>query len=90
MLENWLIADPQGIRHYKFIQKTIMTQVGTKADEKDALAIIRGAFPKERSYCKAIDAPRLAACIRTTLPEVRHRSHSLDKFLRECGVSLLK
>ncbi len=88
-LENWLIADPEGLCSHNYVTRNFSRQVKGNADTKDAIRIINSVYPHGRSYDKFTDAPRLAACVRTMLPEVRRRSHSLDKLLRECGVAPL-
>lgn len=85
-LENWLIADPEGILTHNYIVRDLSSAVGTNADGKDALALLNNAYRPARRYHKCMDAPRLASKVRTMEPNVRRRSHSLDKLLRECGV----
>lgn len=85
-LENWLIADPKGILVHNYIRRDLSRQVGRNADGKDAIALLEQAFPPARRYHKRMDAPALAAKVRPMQPDVRRRSHSLDKLLRECGV----
>lgn len=85
-LENWLIADPDAFATHAYIARKVAHKVGSKADCKPALDIIKWAFRKGLTYHKAKDAPRLAAVVRVLDPTVRRRSKSLDKFLREAGV----
>lgn len=88
-LENWLIADPKGIFTHNYIVKDLSSTVGVKADDKDALTLLKEAFAPGHHYHKRIHAPQLACKVRTMRSDVRHRSHSLDKLLRECGVPTL-
>ena len=85
-LENWIIADPKGIFTHNYIIKDLSRAVGSKADGKDALTLLKRAYQTGRHYHKRMDAPKLACKVRTMQPDVRLRSHSLDKLLRECGV----
>lgn len=85
-LENWLIADPKGILTHNYIVKDLSRVVGSKADGKDALTLLKRAYQPGRHYQKRMDAPKLACKVRAMQPDVRLRSHSLDKLLRECGV----
>jgi hypothetical protein len=85
-LENWLIADPQGILGHAYIRRSIARRVGKNADSRDAVSIIRWAFGPQRHYHKTSDAPALAARVRVERNDVRKRSKSLDKLLREAGV----
>lgn len=85
-LENWLIADPKGILTHNYIARDLSSVVGSKADGKDAIALLKRAYKPGQYYHKRRDAPRLAYRVRTMQPDVRRRSYSLDKLLRECGV----
>jgi len=85
-LENWLLADPQGLARHAYIRGSISGKVGSVADSKPAVEIIKRVFRKGRTYHKARDAPQLAAVVRILDRDVRKRSKSLDKFLREAGV----
>lgn len=85
-LENWLIADPKGILTHKYIVRDLSRAVGSEADGKDAIALLKRAYQPGQHYHKRMDAPRLASRVRAIRPDVRLRSHSLDKLLRECGV----
>ena len=86
-LENWLLADPAGLAKHAYISRSPASKVGNNADGvHDAQAVIRWAYRKGSQYHKRRDAPGLAAKIRVLRPEVRKRSKSLDKFLREAGV----
>lgn len=85
-LENWLIADPKGLHTHNYIDKDLSKAVGANADGKDALTLLKQAYRPGRSYDKRMDAPQLASKIGTMQRDVRRRSHSLDKLLRECGV----
>lgn len=85
-LENWLIADPKGILTHSYIVKDLSRVVGSNADGKDALTLLRRAYQSGRYYHKHMDAPKLASRVRAMQAHVRLRSHSLDKLLRECGV----
>jgi len=89
-LENWLIADPEGLSSHAYIVRSIARKVGSIADSKPAIEIIKWAFRKGRSYHKARDAPALARSVDVLDPAVRRRSKSLDKFLREAGVPPLE
>ncbi len=84
-LENWLIADPKGILTHNYIVKDLSRVVGVKVDGKDGETLLKGAYKPGRYYHKRMDAPKLASKVRTMRPDVRLRSHSLDKLLRECG-----
>lgn len=84
-LENWLVADPTGISQHAYIGRDIRRRVGTNADGLDALSIIRDAYRSGRHYHKARDAPALAAKVRVDRSDVRARSKSLNKLLREAG-----
>lgn len=86
-LENWLIADPKGLHSHSYIVKDLSRVVGANADGKGAVTLLKEAYLPGRSYHKRMDAPSLAAKIRVMRPDVRRRSHSLDKLLRECGVA---
>jgi len=85
-LENWLIADPKGILAHKYIVKDLSRAVGSKADGKDAITLLKHAYQPGRHYHKHMHAPKLASKVRAMQADVRSRSHSLDKLLRECGV----
>lgn len=85
-LENWLIADPEGIGTHAYIERDISKRVGARADGRDAVSIMQWAYGARRYYHKSKDAPHLAAKVRVGRRDVRNRSHSLDKFLREAGV----
>jgi len=85
-LENWLVADPSGLRQHAYIVRDVRNRVGRNADSQDAVAMIKWAYGSRRSYEKARDAPRLAVKVRTFRNDVRQRSKSLDKLLREAGV----
>jgi hypothetical protein len=85
-LENWLIADPEGIGEHSYIQKDISRRVGNNADSKDAVGILHWAYGPRRFYDKSRDASQIAARVRTDRGEVRKRSKSLDKLLREACV----
>jgi hypothetical protein len=85
-LENWIIADPKGILTHNYIVRDLSRAVRAKADGKDALTLLKQAYKPGRHYHKHMDAPKLAAKVRAMQPDVRRRSHSLDKLLRECGV----
>lgn len=89
-LENWLIADPEGLSSHAYIVRSIARKVGSVADSKPAIEIIKWAFRKGRSYHKARDAPALARSVDVLDPAVRRRSKSLDKFLREAGIPPLE
>jgi hypothetical protein len=84
-LENWLIADPAGLARHAHIRHDCATRVGAVADGKDALSILRWAYKKGTTYHKRRDAPALAKQVRTSSTQVRRRSKSLDKLLREAG-----
>lgn len=84
-LENWLIADPEGIGTHVYMEKDIRRRVGSNADGRDAVAIVQWAYGSRR-YHKARDAPALAARVRVERADVRQRSRSLRKLLREAGV----
>jgi hypothetical protein len=86
-LENWLITDPEGILTHNYIVQDLSRAVGNNADSKDAEKLIKRAFKKGRHYLKNIHARELAVRTRTMKKEVRRRSHSLDKLLRECGIA---
>jgi len=88
-LENWLVADPKGILTHNYIVKDLSSAVGANADGKDALTLLKQAFQPGRHYHKRMDAPKLACKVHATQPDVRLRSHSLDKLLRECRVPSL-
>lgn len=88
-LENWLVADPSGLCNHAYLAKDLSTAVGNNADGKDALTLLKGAYRPGRAYHKRMDASRLAKAVCVMKPEVRHRSKSLDKFLRELGVPSL-
>jgi hypothetical protein len=60
--------------------------VGQNADGLDAIEIIQWAYGSRRYYDKRRDAPQLAAKVRTNRRDVRQRSKSLHKLLREAGV----
>lgn len=85
-LENWLLADPEGIQRHNYIAKRISGRVGGNADGVDAIAVLKWAYKSGRQYDKVADAPALARSVRVTEMRVRQRSKSLDKFLREVGV----
>ena len=85
-LENWLIADPDGLLGHSYIRRSIRTRVGASADERDAIHIINYAYPNGRVYHKTRDAAGLAAKVRVCDPDVRKRSRSLDKLLKEAGL----
>ena len=85
-LENWLIADPEGVGGHSYIGRSITRRVGTNADGCDAISIIQGAYGRGRRYHKTRDAPALAARVRVERADVRQRSKSLDKLLREAHV----
>lgn len=89
-LENWLIADPQGIFAHNYIVNDLSSAVGTNADAKEALTLLKRAYKPGRCYHKRMDAPDIASKVRTMLPDVRRRSRSLDKLLRECGLPPLR
>jgi len=90
MLENWIIADPKGILAHNYIVKDLSRAVGVKADGKDALTLLKRAYKSGCHYHKSMDAPKLAAKVNTLDPDVRFRSPSLDKLLRECGIPPLR
>jgi len=85
-LENWLLADPRGIRSHAYIQRDITRRAGANVDGLDALSIMRWAYGSGRAYDKTRDAAALATRVRVERREVRQRSKSLDKLLREAGV----
>jgi len=85
-LENWLISDPEGLATHAYIEKDVSRRVGANADGRDAVEIIEWAYRANSRYHKRRDAPALAAKVRVQQPEVRVRSKSLDKLLREAGV----
>lgn len=85
-LENWLIADPEGIRRHAYIERGIASRVGNNADGHDAVGILNWAYGPGRRYQKTKDAPALAARVRVREQDVRRRSKSLCKLLREAGV----
>lgn len=88
-LENWLLADPKGICTHNYIDKDLSRAVGSKADGKDAVTMLKEAYTPGRYYHKRMDAPNLARRVRTVQRDVRLRSPSLDKLLREFGVAAL-
>lgn len=85
-LENWLVSDPQGLADHAYIEKDISGRVGANADGDDAVEIIKWAYRGNSRYDKRRDAPSLAAKVRVEQADVRGRSKSLDKLLREAGV----
>jgi len=88
-LENWLIADPEGLHTHNYVVRDLSRKVGANADAKDGVALLKWAYRPGRYYHKTRDAPSLAAKVNVTDSSVRRRSHSLDKLLRECGVAPL-
>lgn len=84
-LENWLIADPQGIRQHAYISRDIARRVGSNADGLDAIRILQWAYRPGKYYHKTKDGPALAARVRVLQQGVRRCSKSLDKLLREAG-----
>ena len=89
-LENWLVADPRGILAHNNIVRDVSRAVGSNADGKDGQALLRRAYGPRQHYHKAMDAPQLASRVDAMRPDVRARSRSLDKLLRECGVAPLR
>ena len=85
-LENWLVTDPVGVRKHAYVQRDISKRVGSNADGLDALSLIQWAYGPKRYYHRSRDAAHLAARVRVRRQEVRQRSKSLDKLLREAGV----
>lgn len=85
-LENWLIADPKGILGHNYIVKDLSRAVGANADGKDALSLLKQAYQPGHYYHKHMDPPKIASRVQAMQPDVRRRSHSLDKLLRECGI----
>jgi hypothetical protein len=85
-LENWLISDPEGLATHAYIDKDILGRVGANADGRNAVEIIKWAYRANSRYHKRRDAPSLAAKVRVEEQDVRRRSKSLDKLLREAGV----
>lgn len=90
MLENWLIADPRGVRNHANIDRDIANRVGNSADGRNPLAVLNYAYGPRRFYQKTRDAPALASCVRVLEPSVRKRSKSLDKLLRTAGIPRLR
>ncbi len=87
MMENWLIADPQGISNHAHITQNLSGAVRNRADGLNAIQILKRAYSTGHQYHKTRDAPKLAKHVRVLNPEVRRRSRSLDKLLRVAGVA---
>lgn len=85
-LENWLLADPHSVHGHAYIRKDMRRRVGANADGLDAVQMLQWAYGRRRHYQKTKDAPALAARVRASRQDVRQRSKSLDKLLREAGV----
>jgi len=85
-LENWLVSDPEGLRSHGYIERDVSRRVGANADGRNAVEIIEWAYRANSRYHKRRDAPALAAKVRVERRDVRQRSKSLDKLLREAGV----
>ena len=83
--ENWLISDPPGIKRLSFIRRDISSAIGNNADGKDAISLLKRAYSRTRKYIKTRDAAKIAQKVRVDLNEVRSRSKSLDKLIRECS-----
>jgi hypothetical protein len=84
-LENWLLADPDGIGKHNYIARDCRNRIRNNADGVNAEALLKWAYAKGRSYHKRRDAPDLALRVRSGSASVRRRSKSLDKLLREAS-----
>jgi len=85
-IENWIIADPTGIRSHKSMGKDLSRRVGSQADGKDAVQMLKSASARGFHYQKGWMAGELAARVRVNARQVQRRSRSLRKLLKECGV----
>lgn len=79
--ENWLLADPRGIRKCEYVVCDLSRVVACHADGKDALALLRRALRKDAWYRKAVHGPRIAQHVRVEDARVRLCSESLRGFL---------
>jgi len=80
--ENWLIADPDGVVGHALILRDFKSKVGTDADSKDAIGILKWAM-RNGDYDKTKHAPSLAKLVRVGDGVVQGRSASLRAFLAE-------
>lgn len=82
-IENWILADPAGIKRSKIIRSSVKQSVGNNSETCDAIQVIENAMGRGRSYIKTKDAGRLSAKVNVKDPKVLSRCRSLDKFVRE-------
>ena len=79
--ENWLLADPQGLRKSKLVTRDLSAAVSCHADGKDALTLLKSAFAKCKSYNKRLHGLQLARCVRLDDARVHLCSESLREFV---------
>jgi len=83
-IENWILADPN-VFTCKLFKKNLSSRIGNRSDCKPAIDIIAEGFGLKH-YDKTRHLPNLAKYVNANSVDVRRRSPSLDKFLRELGV----
>lgn len=86
MFENWLVADPASVKgqpgRYKAMSKSDSAYVPGRADEVDALALLK-KLAKGNAYDKVRDGKKLADTLE--LGRAAANSRSFRRFLRVCG-----
>ncbi|MBI4558410.1 MAG: DUF4276 family protein [Candidatus Hydrogenedentes bacterium] len=80
--ENWLLADPKGLRRCKLIGRDLSKQVRCHADGKDAITILKSAMSRGVRYHKPVHSSKLARYIRVEDSNVKLCSESLRTFVK--------
>ncbi len=83
--ENWILADIN-VFNNKLFKRDLRNRIGNKSDCKPAQQIIQDGFGRDKKCQKVRHLIALADNFNIQNSEVRDRSPSLDKFLRETGV----
>ncbi|MCX6640641.1 MAG: DUF4276 family protein [bacterium] len=86
MVENWVLADQEVFNCKLFEKKEVANRVKNRADCQDAIKILRDGFYKNNSYHKTKHLPSLAKSLKMKDPQIKKRSPSFAKFLRELGL----
>jgi hypothetical protein len=84
-VENWALADPNVFK-CKLFKKDLFSRIDNRADCKPAQKIIQEGFGNNKHYQKTRHLSDLLSRVDISNREVRKRSPSLDKFLRELGI----
>lgn len=84
-VENWILAD-HNIFKSNLFKRDLSGRIGNRSDCKKAISIIQEGFGRRKKYQKVRHLKALANYFNLSDSQVRKRSPSLDKFLRECGL----